>query len=77
MELERMAQARLALQQSGFSLDDMLLAQERLYIDAALDIAQNNISEAAKLLGINRTTLYSRMESQQKHRARKGAEGEQ
>jgi DNA-binding NtrC family response regulator len=67
-------QAHLALQQPDFSLDDMLMEQERLYISAALDIAQNNISEAAKLLGINRTTLYSRMESQQKRMARKDEE---
>jgi len=75
-DVDPQKQARQALQQPGFSLDDVLMNQERLYIDAALEIAQNNISEAAKLLGINRTTLYSRMESLQKHRARKNAEGE-
>jgi len=70
-------QARQTLQQPGFNLDDVLMEQERLYIDAALDITQNNISEAAKLLGINRTTLYSRMESIQKHTTRKNTGGEQ
>lgn len=76
-DVDPQKQARQALQQPGFSLDDVLMNQERLYIDAALEIAQNNISEAAKLLGINRTTLYSRMESQQKHITRKNDGGEQ
>ena len=64
-------QARIALQQPDFSLDDTLMEQEGLYINAALDLARNNVSEAAKLLGINRTTLYSRMESQQKRMTKK------
>jgi transcriptional regulator of acetoin/glycerol metabolism len=33
-----------------------------------MEITQGNVSEAAKLLGIARTTLYSRMEAAQKHR---------
>jgi transcriptional regulator with GAF, ATPase, and Fis domain len=62
------AVARLALQQpDNFNLDDFLLLQTSLYINAAMDLTHNNISEAAKLLGINRTTLYSRMEALQKH----------
>lgn len=49
------------LNQSGFSLDQLLHDQEGLYITAALELAAGNISEAAKMLGINRTTLHSRM----------------
>ena len=33
------------------------------YIEAALRLAHGNVSQAARLLGINRTTLYNRMES--------------
>jgi DNA-binding NtrC family response regulator len=34
---------------------------ERSYIEAALRLTRGNVSQAAKLLGVNRTTLYSRM----------------
>ena len=47
----------------GFSLDQALKAWERAYVDAALKLTHGNVSQAAKLLGINRTTLYSRMHS--------------
>jgi len=50
----------------AFDLDDMLKAWERGYIEAALRLTHGNVSQAAKLLGINRTTLYSRMEPQGK-----------
>jgi two-component system nitrogen regulation response regulator GlnG len=46
-----------------FVLDTALGAVEQAYIDAALDIAQGNISQAAKLLGLSRTTLYGRLEA--------------
>ncbi len=48
---------------SDFSLDDALRSWERAYIDAALKLTHGNVSKAAKRLGINRTTLYSRMQS--------------
>ena len=52
------------LQQSiPFSLDQLLSETERGYIEAALRLAHGNVSQAARLLGINRTTLYNRMES--------------
>lgn len=57
------------LQQGDFSLDQRLREQEGHYITAALEIAAGNISEAAKLLGINRTTLYSRMDNRGKSNA--------
>ncbi len=44
-----------------FDLDTVLTAWERGYIEAALRMAKGNVSQAAKILGINRTTLYSRM----------------
>ena len=45
----------------GFNLDEMLKSWERGYIEAALRLTRGNVSQAAKLLGVNRTTLYSRM----------------
>lgn len=54
------------LHQGSFSLDQHLREQEGQYIAAALEIAAGNISEAAKLLGINRTTLHSRMGAHEK-----------
>lgn len=62
---------RQVLQQGGFDLDDLLLGYTGRYIDAAMELAHGNVSEAAKLLGIARTTLYSRMEAVQKHKAQK------
>jgi len=46
-----------------FSLDDTLHLWEEAYIEAAQRLTQGNLSQAAKLLGINRTTLYSRIET--------------
>jgi DNA-binding NtrC family response regulator len=55
-------QALRLLERGGaFNLDDTLKAWERGYIEAALRLTRGNVSQAAKLLGINRTTLYSRM----------------
>ncbi len=60
-------QALRQLERSGqFNLDDTLKAWERGYIQAALRLTRGNVSQAAKLLGVNRTTLYSRMESEKK-----------
>ncbi|MGE0386631.1 MAG: sigma-54-dependent transcriptional regulator [Gammaproteobacteria bacterium] len=47
---------------AGFNLDGALRDLERRYIDAALRAADGNLSRAARILGVNRTTLYSRME---------------
>ena len=46
----------------GFNLDDTLARWERGYVEAALELTQGNLARAAKLLGVNRTTLYSRMQ---------------
>ena len=50
-------------QREPFSLDGLLDATERGYIEAALKLAHGNVSQAARLLGIHRTTLYNRMEA--------------
>ena len=50
----------------AFNLDDMLRAWEQGYIEAAMRLTHGNVSQAAKILGINRTTLYSRMEQQER-----------
>ena len=61
------AQAQRHLQRErNFNLDDMLKAWEQGYIEAAMRLSHGNVSQAAKMLGINRTTLYSRMEQQEK-----------
>lgn len=51
--------------QANVNLDQVLKTWERAYVDAALKITHGNLSQAAKLLGINRTTLYSRMQMQE------------
>jgi len=45
-----------------FRLDDKLSEWEKRYITAALHMSGGNLSRAARLLGINRTTLYSRIQ---------------
>ncbi|MEQ1883214.1 MAG: sigma-54 dependent transcriptional regulator [Burkholderiales bacterium] len=61
-----LATARTHLEtRKGFDLDRVLREMEKSYVDAALDITRGNLSQAAKLLGIHRTTLYSRMQSYQ------------
>lgn len=56
--------ARKHLQgQKNVQLDLLLKDLERSYVEAALEITHGNLSKAARLLGIHRTTLYSRMQS--------------
>ncbi len=45
-----------------FRLDSKLAEVELKYIDAAIDIANGNMSQAARILGVSRSTLYSRLE---------------
>ena len=59
------AQAQRHLQrQANVSLDAVLKTWERAYIEAAMKMTHGNLSQAAKLLNVNRTTLYSRMNTQ-------------
>lgn len=58
---------RQQLQSGNFSLNRYLQEQEKRYIDAALELAAGNVSEAAKLLGVNRTTLHSRISTHEKN----------
>ncbi|MBI1732991.1 MAG: sigma-54-dependent Fis family transcriptional regulator [Gammaproteobacteria bacterium] len=46
----------------GFNLEQRLQELERRYIVAALESAGGNLSRAARMLDINRTTLYSRLQ---------------
>ena len=49
--------------QSAFNLGTTLAAIELQYIDAAIELAKGNMSQAARLLGVSRSTLYSRLEA--------------
>ena len=50
------------LKGKGFHLDDKLTDWERRYVNQALVMCNGNLSKAARMLGINRTTLYSRLQ---------------
>ncbi len=47
----------------NFNLDATLRLWEEAYIEAARQLAHDNMSQAARLLGVNRTTLYNRIET--------------
>lgn len=59
--LENHAQYHLQTQ-SNVNLDTVLKTWEKAYVDAAMKITHGNLTQAAKMLGINRTTLYSRIQ---------------
>ena len=63
-DLEQTKQAaRKHLQSAGrLNLDARLELWERGYIEAAIELSAGNMSKAARRLGINRTTLYNRLE---------------
>jgi DNA-binding NtrC family response regulator len=46
-----------------FRLDAKLAQVELRYIDAAIEIAEGSMTQAAKILGISRSTLYSRLDA--------------
>ena len=61
------ASARKHLEDGGeINLDTTLALWERGYIEAAIELSGGRMSLAARRLGINRTTLYNRMESWQR-----------
>ena len=61
-----MANARRILEQRRtLDLDAELRQWERCFIDAALDLSHGNLSQAARVLGMHRTTLYSRIQAHQ------------
>ena len=53
--------------EANVSLDQVLKSWEKAYVDAAMRITHGNLSQAAKMLGINRTTLYSRIQLQEEN----------
>lgn len=55
-------QVRNDLLGKNFRLDTCLGDLEQRYIHTALELCGGNLSQAARMLGINRTTLYSRLE---------------
>ncbi|SNS00572.1 regulatory protein, Fis family [Methylobacillus rhizosphaerae] len=50
------------------NLNQILKAWESAYVDAAMNMTHGNQTQAARLLGVNRTTLYSRMQLQQSYK---------
>ncbi len=50
------------LNDKNFHLDEKISVWERKYINHALSKCNGNLSKAARMLGINRTTLYSRLQ---------------
>lgn len=50
------------LRSGSFQLDDRLKQVEREYVNLAITLSGGNMSKAAQLLGINRSTLYGRMD---------------
>ena len=53
---------RKNLRSEGFQLNEELKRIEKEYIDLALSESADNMSKAASMLGVNRSTLYSRVE---------------
>jgi DNA-binding NtrC family response regulator len=58
---------KTALHADGFQLDHMLKSMEKEMINLALQEHDGNVSKAADMLGVNRTTLYGRMDRQEQN----------
>jgi DNA-binding NtrC family response regulator len=56
---------RLLRAQGAIALDDTLAAWEQAFVQAAVDLSHGNLAQAARMLGLHRTTLYSRMQNYQ------------
>ena len=63
LTLQEEAAKRHLQADQAFDLDLTLQQWERSYMNAALALADGNLTRAAKLLGIHRATLYSRLQS--------------
>ncbi len=50
------------LKSEGFQLNDELRRIEQAYINLALEVNNHNMTRAANMLGVNRSTLYGRVE---------------
>ena len=61
-DAEKDPEPRRHLLEPDFQLERLLMQVEERYVQAALELSSNNLSRAAKLLGMNRSTLYSRMQ---------------
>ena len=61
-DLNEMDVFRKNLKAKGFQLNDELKRIEKEYINLALQESLNNMSKAASMLGVNRSTLYGRMD---------------
>ena len=53
---------KTALSSGTFQLDAVLTEREKRFILGAMRLTDGNLSKASRLLGLNRTTLYSRMQ---------------
>ncbi|MCP4188425.1 MAG: sigma-54-dependent Fis family transcriptional regulator [Gammaproteobacteria bacterium] len=51
-----------AMNDTHFELDKMLKLVEKEAIELAMQVHNGNVSKAAEMLGVNRTTLYGRMD---------------
>ena len=61
-DLQDMEAVERDLLNKRFRLDETINQWERRYITAALTMSGGNLSKAARMLGVNRTTLYSRVQ---------------
>lgn len=60
-DLDQLGEREL-LHTESFRLDEKLDEWEKRYIIVALSNSNGNLSRAARMLGINRTTLYSKIQ---------------
>ncbi len=62
------AARELTAHSGNFNLDATLMRWESAYIEAARRLTEGNVSQTARLLGINRTTLYNRLDTLARHK---------
>jgi len=67
---QRLAIASAHLAQGPLRLDAVLRDWESAYIEAAQRMVQGNLSQAARLLGIPRSTLYNRLDALARNESR-------